>query len=295
MKEQRKCGTLGLGGLVVVMGIALHAAADTAQATKPGEETNPNGFPSGEHYNLNIIGKKAEFVCPEQEYDEFGEPMYGNVVFIPQNGSDIQILMQSGKGKWAADVPELRVLDPCTSTFDGDAAVLQLPKSDGGYHVYARALATPTDEPSLEIVPDLVVVQDEMGNDLIYLGLVTDNGFSTPSATFIRKKGKSKAMDITGLFEWTGDVCYFTDAYCEPIEACTEMFLCCVDEDVDGIYESCEVKVDDTCPDGAEEVTALCKSYVNEWVFNIGDFVEYLWQLDNNGLKLLQVRFYPVR
>jgi hypothetical protein len=42
-------------------------------------------------------------------------------------------------------------------------------------------------------------------------------------------------------------------------------------------------------------VTALCRSYTNYWVFNIADFVEYLWQLDNNGLKLLQVRFYPVR
>jgi hypothetical protein len=39
--------------------------------------------------------------------------------------------------------------------------------------------------------------------------------------------------------------------------------------------------------------TVYCNEYVDEWVFNIGDFVEYLWNLDNNGVKLLQVRFYP--
>ena len=33
----------------------------SAFRTKPGEEANPDGFPSGEHFNLNIIGKKPEF------------------------------------------------------------------------------------------------------------------------------------------------------------------------------------------------------------------------------------------
>ena len=28
-------------------------------------------------------------------------------------------------------------------------------------------------------------------------------------------------------------------------------------------------------------------------LFNIADFVEYLWDIDNSGVKLLQVRFYP--
>ena len=90
-----------------------------ASATKPGEDVNPNGFPSGEHYNLNIIGKKAEFTCPEQEYDEFGDPVYGNVIFVPENGQGIEIFMQSGKGKKAADIPTLQVIDPC-SGFDGN-------------------------------------------------------------------------------------------------------------------------------------------------------------------------------
>ena len=56
-----------------------------------------NGAPSGAHYNLNIIGKKDGFTCPEQEYDEFGDPIYGNVVFVPEDGEGIQILMESGR------------------------------------------------------------------------------------------------------------------------------------------------------------------------------------------------------
>ena len=277
------------------MFILLALVVTPDSATKPGEDVNPNGFPSGEHYNLNIIGKKAEFTCPEQEYDELGNPVYGNVVFVPENGEDIQILMQSGKGKKAAAIPTLQVIDPCTSAFDGNEAVLQLPKNDAGYDVYARPLAKPTDNPDMNITPDLIAVEDEAGNDLLYLGLVTDRGFETPYVSFTRKKGKSKAVDITGLFEWTGDVCYFTEDYCDPDLGCDEtMELCCTDADMDGIYETCVPKeVDVECPEGTVQVTAFCNSYTDEWVFNIGDFVTYLWEIENNGLKLLQVRFYP--
>ena len=285
----------------IVIAIVMFAAV-SAMAIKPGEEVNPNGYPSGPHYNLNIIGKKALFNCPDQEYDEYGDPIYGNVVFVPENGNGIQILMQSGKGKKAAAISDLQVIDPCSSAFDGDAAVLQLPKNEAGYRVYARALAKPTDEPDIEIVPRLIAVEDEAGNDLIYLGLVTDNGFETPFASFTRKKGKSKAINITGLFEWSGDVCYLDPVgYCDPIETCTEQLLCCVPGDYDGdgfidegYYDSCELKeVDVDCPVDSELVFSYCREYTAEWVFNIGDFVTYLWDTDNNGVKLLQVRFYP--
>ena len=222
-------------GSTLSMFILLALVVTPASATKPGEDVNPNGFPSGEHYNLNIIGKKAGFTCPEQEYDELGDPIYGNVVFVPQNGEGIQILMQSGKGKKAAAIPTLQVKDPC-STFDGDGAVLQLPKNDAGYDVYARALATPTSNPDMTITPDLVAVEDEFGNDLMYLGLVTSNGFETPNVSFTRKKGNSVGVNVTGLFEWTGDVCYFSDDYCDPVLGCdATMELCCTDADTDGI------------------------------------------------------------
>jgi len=256
---------------------------------------NPNGFPSGEHFNLNINGKKDAFSCPDVELDEFGNPVYGNVVYVPETGEGIKIYMESGKGKKAAAVSELQVTDPC-SGFDGDGAVLKLPKNEAGYRVYARALAKPTDNPDITISPELVAVEDESGNDLVYLGLVTDNGFETPTVSFSRKKGKSKAVDISGLFAWSGSVCYFSEpdgGYQSTLD------LCCLDADFDGVWEECvEPAVDPLtdlagCGEGYATMTAFCSEYTDEWVFNVGDFVTYLWNASNNGVKLLQVRFYP--
>jgi hypothetical protein len=31
----------------------------------------------------------------------------------------------------------------------------------------------------------------------------------------------------------------------------------------------------------------------NVWIFNIPQLLEYFWDYDNNGLKLMQIRFYP--
>jgi hypothetical protein len=50
-------------------------AAAPAHAAKPGQTVNPDGFPSGEHYNLNILGKKNGFAC-EQQYDDEGNPVF---------------------------------------------------------------------------------------------------------------------------------------------------------------------------------------------------------------------------
>ena len=301
--------------------LVLLVSASISIAEKPG--VNPNGFPSGDHYNLNIIGKKDNFNCPVQKYylsvtycgcgaHQIGDlvescddldiceqttiPIYGNVIFVPENGEGIEIYMESGKGKKAAEIPTLQVTDPCAG-FDGDGAVLQLPKNEAGYSVYARALAKPTNDPNISITPELIAVEDENGNDLVYLGLVTDRGFETPYVNFIRKKGKSQAINITGLFLWSGDVCYLT----EPETYQTIRDLCCIDLTYppDGIFDECIDAILDPntgiplCPEGYDSILAYCNEYTDEWVFNIGDFVTYLWNVDNNGVKLLQVRFYP--
>jgi hypothetical protein len=38
---------------------------------------------------------------------------------------------------------------------------------------------------------------------------------------------------------------------------------------------------------------ATCKSWTDEWIFNIADFVELIWGIDNKGSYNVQVRFYP--
>jgi hypothetical protein len=275
---------------------ALSFGSSNAFATKPGNEVNPNGFPSGEHFNLNIHGKQENFTPPDQEYDEYGDPIYGNSIFVPENGQGIEIYMQSGNGKKTAEVTELQVTDP-TAYFDGDGAELRLPNNPNGYRVYARSLAKPTDAPEMTITPSLSVVEDEWGNDLLYLGLVTDNGFETDNGvTLTRTKGKSKAVEITGLFKWSGNVCYFIAP--DDGSAYTLDETCCIDADLDGIYENCEepLLVDEiaVCATNDYELLELyCESYLDEWVFNIADLVEYLWNIDNNGSKLVLIRFYP--
>jgi hypothetical protein len=319
---KRTCRTTFLIVMMVVF------FCGTGFAVKPGNDVNPNGFQSGPHYNLNIISKKDTFQCPDQEYylritetseesqyyegqlvkqcpDEFGivceetnEPIYGNVIFVPELGTGIEILMQSGsgKGKKTEAITEFQVIDPCTGFPGEGSATLQLPPNANGYDVYARALAKPTDNPSMVITPELVAVEDDSGNDLIYLGLVTDSGFVTSTSDpLVRTKGKSTAVPITGLFEWSGSVIYFDSAYFP--ESCMTSVLCCADtsDPLDGIYDVCvdPDSITGLCPDGYETLEVCVVEYVNEWVFNIGDFVTYLWNLENNGLKLLQVRFYP--
>jgi hypothetical protein len=41
-------------------------------------------------------------------------------------------------------------------------------------------------------------------------------------------------------------------------------------------------------------IIAECRTYENEWVFNIADFVGYLWDIDSTGAYVIQVRFYPL-
>lgn len=321
------------------IGALLSVGASTALAAKPVDDNGVpfgNGAPSGQHFNLVLLGKKAHFQCPPPEFDEDSNQVYGNVIFIPREQGDdpINILMESGaKGpKGNQDAATLEVIDWCTESFtdygenQGDPAVLRLPKADG-YAVYARILGKPGDdgEPSAHISPSLAYVEDEAGNDLVLLGLVDADGtatFSSDGETIYRtstdtsKKGKGaqKFSNLTALFEWTGEACYVqTDAsdYCYDEFGnfvCTGMDLCCEDADFDGIYESCSLLtdvgelVDDgmggmtlQCPEGSDEVNAQCRSYDNEWVFNISDFVGYLWELDSTGAYNIQVRFYPVK
>jgi hypothetical protein len=318
---KRTCRTT----LLIVMMVGFFCG--TAFAVKPGNDVNPNGFPSGAHYNLNIIGKKAEFQCPEQEYylvitevsidsshlagelvktcpdendiacEPTNTPIYGNVIFVPESGTDIEILMQSGSGKGSktSTITELQVIDPCTGFPGEGAATLQLPPNANGYDVYARALAKPTDNPYMVISPALIAVEDENENDLMYLGLVTDRGFVTSSTDpLVRTKGKSTAVPITGLFLWSGSIMYFDNYYCLEEDNCVEAQKCCIDEDQNGTYDECVAPTEGLCPDETYELLTVYEvEYTEEWVFNIGDFVTYLWNLENNGLKLLQVRFYP--
>lgn len=130
-----------------------------------------NGYPSGPHFNLNIHGKKDDYNCDPTSG--------GGSVFVPEYGDSEIDFVQNRK----SSVTELTVHDKCGS-FDGDPALVQLPK--GEYQVYARILAKPLKEgesrevifyPKLvEACNDTLSALDINGDGVIDLGdLDTDS------------------------------------------------------------------------------------------------------------------------
>jgi hypothetical protein len=301
-------------------------AVPSAQAAKPVDDSSVpygNGFPSGAHYNLNLIAKKPGFNCPPPGVDsETGAPSYGNVIYFPreQGADDVTVLMESGtKGpKGAPDTDRLEVTDACTESFPdygtgiADGASLRLPKNDAGYAVYARVTGKPSKDGAagVGIGPNLLYVEDETGNDLVLLGLVDRDGvatFHTEGEELLRTdstrsgKGVRKATDLSGLFAWSGEVCYTqedVDSYCldsSGANLCSTFSLCCTDDNMDGVYESCDaLSLVGTDGDGDGLLSCPLGTIAVEWVFNIGDFVGYFWTLNATGAYVVQVRFYPL-
>jgi len=305
-----------------------------AMADKPVEVVMwSNGFPSGEHFNLNIHGKRNEYNCDPTSG--------GGSVFVPEYGDSEIDFVQNKR----SSVSELIVHDKC-GTFDGDPALVQLPA--GEYQVYARILAKPQkgSEPrrvifspklvetcndtlsgldtngdgqidlnDLDTDGDGVLNQDLDGNGvvddddlalyydfpdavdcsdsfLLGTGVVTSGGvFDMDSRELIRTKGKSKAVDVTALFQWTGHACdqlYDTNRN-------GEIDLGDLDMDGDGTPDQDldgDGDVDDA--DLALYLDMSCTFMDSAWVFDIADLVVYGWDYKNNGAKLVQTRFYPV-
>jgi hypothetical protein len=92
-------------------------------------------------------------------------------------------------------------------------------------------------------------------------------------------------------------------AIVDPLDplSCLATPLCCthvnIGTDLEPIWvnRDCTIKDPLLSCDPQVEVMAYCKDYADNptSVFTVGDFVGYLWSMDNNGVKLLQVRFYP--
>lgn len=210
--------------------------ASPAFAGKPQDviETS-NGYPSGQHFNMNIHGKSWEACNATPEEDG----TWGNSIFIPEYGEATIEYVSNKK----ASVYELTVLDPCGG-FDGDndVAKVQLPHKvlidgvpteAGGYYVFGRIHGKPNNAegctgPSKDCAPSSIVLypnvitqacSDESGTNtdcLWTLGLITQQGvYVAAPEGYVRfnpestdGKGKSTATDISRLFTWTGYVFY---------------------------------------------------------------------------------------
>lgn len=164
-------------------------------------------------------------------------------------------------------------------------------------------------------------------NDLLMLGVVTSDGAFVPTSdgTFERVdtsdsrggKGVKNAVDITNVFEFSGSVCYINEDSCAD-SSCVATSYCCpyddgtttrfTDSDVgpvacvlesDTIFydadlgeQSCDI-ADNEITDWVAE-TLYCSTYDEAWIFNIADFVNVLYTVNNNGTYNVQLRFYPL-
>ncbi len=306
--------------IVAMMAVSpvLAAKPDGSNGTKD-VIAKSNGFPSGEHFNLNIHGKKADYV---------GDPTTGGKsVFILEYGhSTIQYVSNK-----KASLETLTVLDPLAEAFDGDPAKVQLPNEREGYYVFGRILGKPNNgnlEPvsSIILYPNEVIVAfndtDPVNPDfpgyiecpddpLLALGMIVGpNLYTAEPEGYVRfdpgvtkGKGKSKATDITRLFTYTG---WVVDARLDTNgpEGVPDGVIDVYDIPVADYGEAIPGENRDYNNDGVEneaDVEAwltdnptMAWYFDGEWILNIADLVITEQGLVNDGTKLLQVRFYPV-
>ena len=283
-----------------------------------------NGFPSGEHFNLNIHGKQADYI---------GDPTPGgNSVFILEYGNSTIQYVTNKK----APLTELYVLDPLAEAFDGDPATVQLPYEAGGYYVFGRILAKPNNgnlQPVSSIIlypnqavsacndnvtanPDFPYYTECPDDPLLALGLIVGpNLYTAEPEGYVRfdpgvtkGKGNSKATDITRLFTYTGwiiDARLDTngpdgipdgviDQYDIPVADYDGDPLTAPNQDYNNDGFVNEVDVEAWLTDMAALESPMAWYFDGEWILNIADLVITEQGLQNDGTKLLQVRFYPV-
>jgi hypothetical protein len=303
--------------IVIVAALALGSA--TALAAKPQSVIEKsNGFPSGEHFNLNIHGKKADFICDPTPG--------GGSVFVDEVGPATIQYVSNKK----SSVGNLTVLDPCA--VDGGTAKVQLPYEPDGYYAFGRILGKPNNgaggtASSIILYPNVAVqaCNDDPANPdpdfgnytncddaLLALGMITNQLFLAEEETYVRfdpaptkGKGKSKATDITRLFTYVGwviDERLDTASWNSSTSSCEavpdgSITFCDVPHDYTGDSIINDEDIEPWLEEQANLPTPMAWFFeLNDgmWIFNIADLVVTEQGLVNDGTKLLQIRFYPV-
>jgi hypothetical protein len=194
-----------------------------------------NGFPSGPHYELGLIGRPNEYTGNGTNNSN------RHNIFIPLDTSGyvegkVKLNMTQGD--------QFLVVDGDAT--DGNA---ELQIGPGYYAVFARALGKPGGNIYFEAYFTYWLDDAEtLLSDAVWMGNVD----------LTRESKKPVTVEISKLFYFSGDLLY----------------------DADG--------------DLGTTIDQTIITYHNEWVFNVDGFEEYWWDITNDGLKRLEIRFYPV-
>jgi hypothetical protein len=314
--------------MVLILVVSVMAASPVLAAKPIDVQYQSNGFPSGQHFNLNLHGQDPATYT--------GNPT-GNSVIVALNGSSTIEYLSNKKNM---NNTELVVLDSLAENFgpDYDPAQVYLPynivdesdnttKSAEGYYVYGRILGKPNNgsdgEPSnILLTQNFIVAAANSANettdewpfglfdpdaDLLGLGVVTTNGnLYVPSGdgTFERfdpptddpnekgkgnKQGKSKAVEITELFKWTG---YVSDN--TSLDLNDNGYLDIGDVPADQNGDTVIDEIDLTL--WLDYLVSIGEAvfYDGAWIFDIADMVISGQTVVNDGTKNFQLRFYPV-
>ena len=307
--------------------LLITASPVVAGGKSPDVIEKSNGFPSGMHFNLNIHGHDLS------NDDSCTHEAGGNSVFIDQYGTSKIEYRTNKKGS----LTKLTVTDPC-ATGDGKVSIslpMKVTVVDevtgvsetiqvDGYYVYGRILGKPQNgkndsdgRSNIWFGPNIVTDAynlDEVDEELVILGLITWNAtyyydgeafyrFDDPTA---KGKGKSKAREITHLFEYTGWVVDDSLDTNSPLDDGIPDGIINIWDVPEGDYDSDVLTpynrdfnnngvVEDDLDVAAWLATQgdLATEYVEEWIFNIADVVTTEGDVTNDGAKLFQIRFYP--
>jgi hypothetical protein len=259
--------------LIATLALALLLASIALVPAKPnGGGLKPGIDFSGPHFNLLVHGVPKAGDKPVPDDQVTGR----HSVFVPlETTGPISIYYKIEGTTWQ--------VEDCDATGDGIIRIT-LPKelwedTDGdgvldtkignikAYRVYVVGLAKPSDNFIL-LDPDATVTSPDAseGTPQTIFYELTD----TP-LTVERKKGRPEWRNATYLFEVT------TWVWEDDSNGDGNWWK---GEDWDGTLEDCdegEVKV-----------------YEDVWVFNIPELEDYWWKMTNTGVRLMQVRFYPI-
>ncbi len=192
--------------------------------------------------------------------------------------------------------------------------------NSNGYYVYGRIHGKPnnsatSDEPSNILVTTNPILQVDADGAVFPLGLLTTKGsYLLDEQEFIRfddtssipngkGKGRSIAKNITDMFMWTGwvvDGSLDINDVGDTGESDGQITFHDIPKDsgagsrwdYDGDGDEDGDDVDAWLTDLGDP--SLARYYEDWWVFDIAEMVTQSWDIENDGTKLLQIRFYPV-